>query len=877
MSMRIGSTDGKQNETVAFYTPATKVVSTLVQRFTALSKQALGFASTGKRVTASIIHPQDCGVSHHIPNGGDEIDLWPELEELLKIPQIRALKDEDLAKIMALIKREDEDALRDVVHAMVPLEVRQNINAVLAKTPYEDLDTLLGEVIKQKPKKKESLDVFWNMPPDYFINKTLYLSDPVSFQSYIGTIVGCRRQQENWIFNLDTGTEVCVSPLYRVEIVQKYKYRFWNVVYSILAPQQTFIVESASDRQLASRITPGLYQLGKMSDTKAIRNLIFSFLGSFNGMRCREIELLDGQTKEKRYLLNAYYKGTFEQVFEIDLLQWNQEKQIYRKQATYTLANLNAMYNVIKLVKGTIASITPENVVKHLRVRDEIDENKIKLVHLKQIKEQRDQIQADLLKPENRELLDALIDDLVHSQLNSVHPELLARNPDLMGRLQAIVQKYTQDLQQIRLGGDILKEIVIAANYALLVDKEKNVLVSRTMELLHEAEEQNDLMAKRDAIFFMGNTGSGKSTAVGYFLGLPLEIFTNRVGERVVKIKESHQPGVKLPKIGQSLGESETLYTQGYVLSDSLTLGDCPGFNDTRGSDYELCSNLSIDRAVQKTDKIRALVLTVPVHSFLVDRGNPIIDLVETVRERFPRTFDPDNLKDNSRVFVLLTKSMQARSDMVQALIDGRRIDELFDESAEKIQKFLQNRQAGARIDDFELESIQKRNRIWSCLQSMYRNQQIQFIDVKNKKDRTRLLKQYSNEAGSIDKSQYVPAMQSRDMQMKFGKQIEMATKIWTRRIFEQYMKVIPAAIQASQDKIKEKADLVKKHRNFAIILKLQDRTLKLLREFAEMVIGGHKGDEIETVAACREFIDMYDQNISRIREECEKDLAAAR
>jgi len=77
------------------------------------------------------------------------------------------------------------------------------------------------------------------------------------------------------------------------------------------------------------------------------------------------------------------------------------------------------------------------------------------------------------------------------------------------------------------------------------------------------------------------------------------------------------------PKIGQSLGESETLYASGYltVLPQSNTpimICDCPGFADTRGSDYEICTNLSIDKAIDKAKTIRAIVLTVPIHAFYI-------------------------------------------------------------------------------------------------------------------------------------------------------------------------------------------------------------------------------------------------------------------
>ena len=81
----------------------------------------------------------------------------------------------------------------------------------------------------------------------------------------------------------------------------------------------------------------------------------------------------------------------------------------------------------------------------------------------------------------------------------------------------------------------------------------------------------------------------------------------NEFGDRVVRFR-SDATGTSA-KIGQSLVTSETIYAEGLpILEKSVTpnsllaknlksiiLCDNPGFHDTRGSEYEICTNMSID------------------------------------------------------------------------------------------------------------------------------------------------------------------------------------------------------------------------------------------------------------------------------------------
>ena len=78
-----------------------------------------------------------------------------------------------------------------------------------------------------------------------------------------------------------------------------------------------------------------------------------------------------------------------------------------------------------------------------------------------------------------------------------------------------------------------------------------------------------------------------------------------------------------MPKIGHSLGISETLYAKGYpvegnqqknnsfkkirtgpkysneINKDNFVIVDFPGFEDTRGTNFEIITSFSIDRTLE--------------------------------------------------------------------------------------------------------------------------------------------------------------------------------------------------------------------------------------------------------------------------------------
>ncbi|PCI76636.1 hypothetical protein COB21_04200 [Candidatus Aerophobetes bacterium] len=398
-------------------------------------------------------------------------------------------------------------------------------------------------------------------------------------------------------------------------------------------------------------------------------------------------------------------------------------------------------------------------------------------------------------------LLTELIGSLISNQLESIDLSLL-KGTLLHRRLKNIRKDHLSDLNVSISLQALLKKIVLEANYQRTVAEDQLLEVSSTMNLLRDATKHVQRVAGKKVSFFMGNTGSGKSTAVGFLLGANVVKRANSVGESVLcyKLKEGQDPAL-FPQIGQSLGESETLYTTGYLAPNGAGIADCPGFKDTRGSDFELCTNLSIDEAVNQVGSIQSVVAVVPAAHFLNDRGQSILELIQTIRDKFPFAFSDSDPSQNSRVFLLITKIHAIPPESLSKLQDGTRFDLLAKEAQTKISQLSQ------RIDEasvFQLRNLEQRRDTWNAIHAMQSQHQVDFIDVKVRTQRKHLLSKYTDASGAIDKALYSRAMDSGAMQQKFGKCVDMAINTWKDQIVLRFLDRIPSSIAQHTQKIND-------------------------------------------------------------------------
>ncbi|MGR3973012.1 MAG: hypothetical protein QRY72_00290 [Candidatus Rhabdochlamydia sp.] len=725
---------------------------------------------------------------------------WGSYRIFLNLSPIFKLSNEDVEKFHELINTKSispdifkQEALEILKTNKINIE---EIEKEVKITKYKNLNTLLMQIIKQKPVQKEGLATYWNKPEGFFKEKTLYLTDPITFESYNGMITEAKKnQQGDWLFLLDDHSEITITSRYEITVSKNYRYKFLNsILNGTLSKNDVFTLKLSSDQQTKSGMNANSYKISEMGEKK-------SMLGPL-GNDYLEVRLTNLNDVLK-YIIYIYKEKIDNQFIPKSV----EIKEVKGKKKSFLGTDImphifNGAYTIVKQNHQNILGMNKLNADKNILIKEDKDLNRIRMRHLKEIKEELEGVRSQFLQSKNQELVNGLIDDLVNNQLKKISAQKMKdfenAQPELAMLIQEISKKYNNHLKMERGCEWILRQLIEEVNYALLVDKEKSIVISRTMELLKDACKNLEKIAGKDVIFFIGNTGAGKSAAISYFLGAEMETVTNRVGDKVIQVKETEDTQQhEYPTIGQSLGESETLYAKGYPLQDfPHVLGDCPGFNDTRGGDFEICTNLSIDQAIERAKSIRSIVLIIPIHAFLVDRANPLIELIETVRERFTDAFDPKQIGKNSNFFILITKKNQ-NEDAVESIRNGSRLQELLNESKKKISDSQET------LEGFELERIERRKNIWEALRLMHDQGQIDFIDIEDAFEKDVLLEKYTTaDQQQVDKKRYVKAMQGKDMQVKFGKCIEMSAHTWSNCILTPYLITLPKIIMGFNEKL---------------------------------------------------------------------------
>lgn len=227
-----------------------------------------------------------------------------------------------------------------------------------------------------------------------------------------------------------------------------------------------------------------------------------------------------------------------------------------------------------------------------------------------------------------------------------------------------------------------------------MIKKPESIEIPEAMELMKKAKDNIDEIRGKDIVLFIGNTGFGKSAAISYLLGADLISDSNIVGISIVKLRDESRTN-EFPKIGQSLTESETLYSKGYSLpedyglSPSLLLVDCPGFNYTRGGHYELCSYLSIDETIKARESIKAVVLSIPFEAIYNDRANGVLDLIKFVKVRFRNTFTSEYSVVRPNLYIIITKSNPNNIKQILKFKRGTWIKNVRDEASSRLETLI--------------------------------------------------------------------------------------------------------------------------------------------------------------------------------------------
>ena len=231
---------------------------------------------------------------------------------------------------------------------------------------------------------------------------------------------------------------------------------------------------------------------------------------------------------------------------------------------------------------------------------------------------------------------------------------------------------------------DFIDKVALLCDYLFAVQANKSLAwvdsvdeddAGRELSLLREniekAKENARAAEQLDLVFFIGNTGCGKSTIINYIHGCQFE-FSDPARARDTNAEESAQESISEPEEGDErlvvseASEIKEITTIGYtdqsqtsepvVFRDEsvgLAYCDCPGFSDNRGSIVNITNAVSIRHTISTAKSIKIVVL-IDCHTFKAVRGQLLHELKKTLSELFG---DLENIKKNNvSILVMITK-----------------------------------------------------------------------------------------------------------------------------------------------------------------------------------------------------------------------------
>jgi hypothetical protein len=202
------------------------------------------------------------------------------------------------------------------------------------------------------------------------------------------------------------------------------------------------------------------------------------------------------------------------------------------------------------------------------------------------------------------------------TQLAEVSQKISALSPDIKTLIELVQQTSKLGLDLIQATHAPLQQFASQCrSYEKLLGQELNTagILGETVVLLNKVLASAQKAEGKEIIAFFGNTGTGKSTAVNYLLGLPMEIADGKV--------QVAAGTAEIAKIGHRTATSETLFTEICEKSGNpLILADCGGLFDTRGLSGNMITLASATRTI-KNAKGTKLVICTSANTLTSDRA----------------------------------------------------------------------------------------------------------------------------------------------------------------------------------------------------------------------------------------------------------------
>lgn len=202
------------------------------------------------------------------------------------------------------------------------------------------------------------------------------------------------------------------------------------------------------------------------------------------------------------------------------------------------------------------------------------------------------------------------------------------------------------------------------------------------IELIKGAIQQAQKAKGKDLIALIGNTGTGKSTAVNQLMGKKMEYV-----RRKIQVAAGEE---EIAKIGHRTATSETRYAHVYEQEGcQFVFADCGGFYDTRGISTDIAVITSLKLTLENSNSVK-LVLCFDSGVITADRG---IHFAQSVNLALG-TLLKDYKKNANSILLMFTKPTPGPDGKMFNVETAKEIlmelsEDLLDGPQKKIYEFL--------------------------------------------------------------------------------------------------------------------------------------------------------------------------------------------
>lgn len=226
------------------------------------------------------------------------------------------------------------------------------------------------------------------------------------------------------------------------------------------------------------------------------------------------------------------------------------------------------------------------------------------------------------------------------------------------------------------------RETMDTRSTATTADSDNVANLEQLQVLLEEGVPKITSAAEKDLVMVIGNTGSGKSTAIKYL-----------TGSKMCRVKRGGKWVIE-PIDGASADichrtTSGTLYPEAQAGQGDLVFGDFPGFLDNRSKEARICASICTELAVKKANSVKSIIVAVDYKEIDTLRGQGFKRLSLTLANLFKNTEEVA-----SSILFLITKT-DGSADQITVGDINAQISQLIADLVEENEKIKQRSSSG--------------------------------------------------------------------------------------------------------------------------------------------------------------------------------------